>query len=192
VRKKNILRIGVDFDGVVAYNPFRIIRAPIAFVKQNIFGIKKLKFFIPENWWQKFIWTIIHESSILPANGVKLLIDTSKNNPVELYLITARFDCLKENTLRWIKKYGLDNTFKDILINEKYEQPHVFKDRIIREKKLDYYIEDNWDIVNTVNGKTKTKIFWIYNVLDSNRKYPNRFPYLKKALEKIKTDENLI
>jgi len=190
--EKKTLRIGVDFDGVVAYNPFRVIRAPIAFVKENILGIKKLRFFIPKNWWQQIIWTIIHESSILPANGVGLLRETAKKNQVELYLITARFDCLKENTYRWIKKYGLESLFKEILINENYEQPHVFKERVIKEKNLDYYIEDNWDIVTSVKGKTKTKVFWIYNFLDSGRKYEYKFPYLKRALEKIRKDERLV
>jgi uncharacterized HAD superfamily protein len=192
VERKKLLKIGVDFDGVVAYNPFRVIRAPIAYFKQNVLGIRKLRFFVPKNRWQKIIWTIVHGSSILPANGVGLLIETAKNNPIELYLITARFDCLKENTYRWIKKYGLENVFKEILINEGYEQPHIFKERIMKEKKLDYYIEDNWDIVSCLNGKTKTHVFWIYNVLDSRRKYDFKFPYLKKALEQIRKDESLI
>jgi len=88
--KKKILRIGVDFDGVVAYNPFRLVRSPVAYIKKNVLGIKKLKFFVPKNWWQKIIWTIIHESSVLPANGVSLLKESAKNNSVELFLITAR------------------------------------------------------------------------------------------------------
>jgi uncharacterized HAD superfamily protein len=191
VRRK-LLRIGVDFDGVVAYNPFRIIRAPIAYLKQNILGNKKLRFFVPKNWWQRMMWTVVHESSILPANGVGLLKEMAINNPIELYLITARFDCLKENTYRWIDRYGLRKTFKEVLINEKYEQPHEFKERIIKERKLDYYIEDNWDIVSYVNRKSTARIFWIYNVLDSGRNYQFKFPYLNKALEKIKKDENLI
>jgi len=58
--------------------------------------------------------------------------------------------------------------------------------------KFDYYIEDNWDIVNSLNGKTRTKLFWIYNILDRGRKYSFKFPYLKLALEQIKRDENII
>ena len=138
------------------------------------------------------IWRIVHESSILPASGVSLMKETANKNRVEIFLITARFDCLKENTYRWIKRYGLENTFKEILINEMYEQPHLFKVKVIQDKKLDYFIEDNWDIVSYVNGKTRAKIFWIFNILDSGRKYEYKFSYLKKALEKIRKDENLI
>lgn len=190
--KNKVLKIGVDFDGVVAYNPFRIIRAPIAYFKQNILGIRKLSFFVPKNWWQKLLWRLVHESSILPANGVGMLKEMATKYPIELYLITARFDCLKENTYKWIRRYGLEKIFKEVLINERCEQPHNFKERIIREKKLNYYVEDNWDIVSSVNGRSGTRIFWIYNMFESRREYKFKFPYLKKALEKIRSDEHLI
>jgi hypothetical protein len=188
---RRIIRVGLDFDGVVAYNPFRIIRAPISFFKQNVLGIKTLHFFVPKYWWQKVLWLVVHESSVFPANGVKLLRALAADKRFEFYLITARFDCLKANTLRWIKKQGLDNVFKEILINESYEQPHIFKKRIVKEKKLDYYIEDNWDIVRNFDKEENTKVFWIYNILDLRRRYIYKFPQLRVALERILKDTSL-
>ena len=36
--------VGLDFDGVVAYNPARLARLPIAVIKRYILGIDKVSF----------------------------------------------------------------------------------------------------------------------------------------------------
>ena len=50
---------------------------------------------------------------------------------------------------------------------------------------LDYFIEDNLDIVNYLSTRTKIRVMWIYNILDRNNPYIYKYPYLKKALEAI-------
>jgi uncharacterized HAD superfamily protein len=189
--KKKVLKIGVDFDGVVAYNPFRIIRAPIKWFKREVLGINKLTFFVPKTWWQKVMWIMIHESSIFPAQGTSLLRQLVGSDQVEVHLITARFGFLTGNLERWLEKNKMKKLFKTININKKCEQPHIYKERILRKLKLDVYVEDNLDIVLHLskNKNIKTKIFWIYNILDATKNYAYKFPYLEKALLQI-TNEN--
>lgn len=188
---KSKLRIGFDFDGVVAYNPFRIIRFPISYLKRNILGIKKLRFWYPKARWQQIFWVILHESSIYPARGCQLLGKLTQEKEIEAYLITARYSFLDDHLNKWLVKHDLKKVFKTITLNKENEQPHLFKERMIAKLKLDYYIEDNWDIVDYlgVKGKAlsgkKTKIYWIYNIMDRGVDYKHKFPYLEKALNNI-------
>lgn len=181
------IRVGVDFDGVLAYNPFRVARLLVSTLKRKVLRIEKLSFFIPRNGFERLIWAIMHESSVFPAIGADNLKSMAGENKYEFYLVTARFGFLAPQLSRWLRRWGFDHLFRALEINHAHEQPHLFKARIIRNLKLDYYIEDNWDIVDyLVQTNTKSKIFWIYNVLDRSRAYPHKFPYLGKALELIR------
>ena len=186
-----IIKLGLDFDGVLAYNPFRLARYPIAYFKQHILGIKRLSFFYPKNSWQKYLWILVHESSVFPAKGAAILRHLVERKKVEAHLITARFNFLDNHLYRWLEKYQMRDLFKSININKKDQQPHIFKSEMLERLKLDFYIEDNLDIVKYLNSKSrslgKTEIYWIYNLIDRNYPYKNKFPYLQKALEKIKT-----
>src|SRR3989344_8496271 len=70
--KNKPIRVGFDFDGVIAYNPARIVRPIIAYVKSRFFGVKYLRFWYPKARWQQVFWMILHESSIFPATGIDL------------------------------------------------------------------------------------------------------------------------
>lgn len=179
------IRVGVDFDGVVAYNPARILRGYVKWFKRRVLGITRLSFMVPKNPVVKLLWILIHESSVFPARGIGLLKTLAAEDRYEFYLITGRFPILERSLRRWLKRNKLEVLFKTVCINTKEEQPHLFKQAKIEELNLDYYIEDNLDIVEYLSGKTKTKVFWIYNVADRNRPYQNKFPYLEKALEAI-------
>ena len=182
---KRKIRIGLDFDGVVAYNPFRIIRGPIKWFKREFLGIKKVSFFVPRNWWQRILWVVVHESSVWPATGVERLRKMAAGGEVEAYLITGRFGLLEDNLYGWLKRNRLDKLFKSIKMNKQSEQPHEFKLKVVKQLDLDIYVEDNLDVVEYLHGKTRTKIYWIYNFLDRSHPYPDKFPYLDEALKKI-------
>lgn len=183
--KKRIIRIGLDFDGVLAYNPFRIIRAPISFFKRRLLSVRKLNFYHPESSFEKIIWIILHESSVFPSRGAVNLKKLANTDNFELHLITARYSFLADNLHRWLKRHKFRNLFTTINLNKNDEQPHLFKEKMVRKYSLDYYIEDNLDIVLHLEKNTEAKIYWIYNIFDKRHIYPYKYPYLGKALENI-------
>ncbi|MCX8009276.1 MAG: hypothetical protein N3A54_06300 [Patescibacteria group bacterium] len=183
-RKKKIV-VGIDFDGVIAYNPFRVVRAPISFVKRNIFGIRHTKFYVPKTSLEKVMWTVLHESSVFPAPGVGLLKDLVEQDQIEAHLVTARFSFLQDHLYQWLRRYSLESLFSSITVNKLDEQPHTYKESVIKQRQFDYFIEDNLDIVQHLTKTTDTQILWIYNLLDRFHPYDKKFPYLKKALEHI-------
>ena len=189
---QKIIKIGLDFDGVVTYNPLRIARLGVSFLKHKVLKIKKLGFFEPKNRWQRCVYYLgVVTPSIFPATGINLLKSLSKSPRYEFYLLTGRYGFTKDKTYRWLKRYNLVAVFKKIYINEKGEQPHLYKERVINSNRFNYFVEDNLDIVRDLNSRgVKTRILWIYNILDSSRKYPDKFPNLEKALENIAANEN--
>jgi uncharacterized HAD superfamily protein len=183
--KTNKIKVGIDFDGVIAYNPFRIIRAPIVYIKHNLLGVKNTRFYIPQTNFQKLIWKLMHESSFFPAKGVDLLKSLTADNVIEAHLITARYSFLQKSLYRWLDRNNLRKVFTSITLNAKDEQPHVYKERTVRNLGLDYFIEDNWDVVDYISQKKHTRVFWIYNIFDREIEYPDKYPYLEKALGEI-------
>ena len=181
-----LLSIGFDLDGVLLYNPARIVRPIISFIKKFFIKKKGLSFYSPHTFWEKQLWRLFHKSSIFIAPGlddIKKLIRTKK---IKAYIITARYSYLKNDLKKWLKKMKINQSFSGIYYNQKDEQPHLFKEKMIRKLKLDLYIEDNWDIVKYLESKVKSqklKVFWIYNLLDRNINYKYKFPSLKNVIK---------
>lgn len=187
--KRKII-VGLDFDGVVAYNPFRLVRAPWAFLKSNILGVRRLSFYYPKNTPAKFIWKVMHDSSVFPAKGKNLLSDMVNTGKIQAHLISGRYSFLDNHLYQWLDRYEMRRVFKSVNWNREDKQPHVFKEEMIKRLNLDYFVEDNWDIADYLNNsrkfKKRVKIFWIYNLFDRLRSYKHKYPYLEKALKEIR------
>lgn len=183
--KKKII-VGLDFDGVVAYNPARLARLPISLVKKHILHTHDVTFFVPKTPLQRSLWALAHESSLFPAKGAAMLRMLTSERIIEAHLVTSRFAFLQPNLEAFLKRWNLLSCFTSITLNTKEEQAHMYKERIIRKLKFDHYVEDNWDIVSHLDAShLKTDIHWIYNILDRNREYALKHPYLEHALTQI-------
>lgn len=183
---KKPLRVGLDLDGVILYNPARIVRPLIVGVKQLIFKKRKSRFYIPKSPLEKWIWFLFHKSSIFVAPGMKDFVKLADQKKIELYIITGRYSFLKKDLDAWIKKMKIEKSIKGYFYNKHDQQPHLFKEQMINKLNLDVFVEDNWDIVKHLTKNTKTKIFWIYNIFDKNLHAPFKFATLKQAFEHLK------
>lgn len=184
--KKQPLKVGFDLDGVLLYNPARVVR-PIIVLFKKIFLPKEVNtFHYPKTKFQEFIWFLLHKSSIFVAPGLEDIKGLVKTNKIEAYIISARYESLRNDFNNWLNKIDAKKNFTACYYNNNDEQPQIYKLRKIKELKLDIFIEDNWDIVKYLNSQLKkTKIIWIYNLLDRNIKYPYKFSTLKKILQHI-------
>lgn len=188
---KKQLRVGFDLDGVLLYNPARIARPFIVFIKKIFLKKEVNKFHYPETKIQKLIWLMFHKVVFGPALGYEDLKQLLKTKKIKAYIITGRNESLKNDFNQWIKKLNAKKYFSGCYFNDKNEQPFLFKEKMIKKLKLNLYIEDNWDIVNYLNRQSFSKsqqleIFWIYNILDLTKKFPNKFPNLISVINKVK------
>ena len=180
------LRVGFDLDGVILYNPARIIRPIVTGVKRLIMKKRKTSFYIPNTPFEKFIWYLLHKSSLFVSPGYSEIKKLVKNNSIEAYLITSRYSFLKKDFESWKKKLSAETVFVQCFMNEHNEQPHKFKEKMVQSLKLDVFIEDNWDIVEHLSKKCPdTRILWIYNIFDRGVTYPYRFNLLNKAVKAL-------
>lgn len=188
--KNKPLKIGFDLDGVILYNPMRIFRPFASFLRPYIFHRKNRKFYFPKTRLEKFIWRLLHHSSLWIAPGVEDILNLSKKGKIEAYIITARYSFLKDDFTNWIKKIDPYQYLNASIYNKNDEQPHLFKEKIIDKLNLDVFVEDNWGIVNYLSKKKpeKTKIYWIYNLFDKNISYIYKKPNLKEVFKALKKE----
>lgn len=179
------LRVGFDLDGVLLYNPARIARMPISIFKRLFLKKKELKFYYPKSRFEKGMWRAFHWTSMFIAPGFDEVKNLAKSGKIEAYIVTARYSFLKSDFEKWLKKMEINHIFKGIYQNTADEQPHLFKERMIKKLKLDIFVEDNKDIVDHLNKNTATQIFWIFNILDYFIIYERKFPMLDKVINYI-------
>lgn len=92
-------------------------------------------------------------------NYIKNLALANKN---KYYLISSRFSFLEKKTTDLIKRYNLDKIFNAMYFNYENNQPHEFKDGIIKKLNLDKYVDDDLQLLEYLaNENPKTKFFWL-------------------------------
>ena len=149
------MRVGFDFDGVIAYNPLRVLRMPAMAIRRLIMPNHQLRFPVPKEKTWRFLWNIAHETSFFPAYGFSELRKLLEEKKIEGYIVTGRYSFLEKSLHNWLKKHGVEGLFKEIHLNKKNEQPHLFKERMLQKLNLDYFVEDNWDIVNYLHRRSQ-------------------------------------
>ena len=184
--KNRKIRVGFDFDGVIFYNTVRNLRPYIYFVKRYLLGIKKTKFYLPKNPFVQKIAFFLHKSSYRPNFGFNDFLKLIKDPRYEVYIITARLSFMKDNVHNLLKRFDLKG-IKQIIQNHDDAQPHLYKEALIKKLKLDYYVDDNWDIVKHLTENTQAKIIWVDNFVDSLFiKHPYRGRNLRGVINIIK------
>lgn len=189
MKKKKVLKIGFDLDGVILDNPikiFRIIAKKLKFIKPIFFKQKKEPFYYPKTKIEKYIWWLIHKTSWRINPAIKQLKNLVKKKKIEVYVITGRYSFLENDFLKWVKKLKKLKIFKGFYFNKHDLQPNEFKIKMIKKLRLDIFVEDNWDIIEKLNSKSHTKIFWVTNFIDQFICYKNKFKNLKEAILYIK------
>jgi hypothetical protein len=179
------IKVGFDLDGVLLYNPARIVRAPVVQFKHKFFPKKEKVFYVPSTPPERFLWHIFHLSSIFIAGGFSDIKKLREKGIIEPYLVTARYDFLKPDLKRWLRLMKAHDTFEGVFMNENNMQPHLYKEKMVKRLGLGVFVEDNWDVVSHLNKTTTSKNLWIYNIFDRSIHYPLRFPSLKKAVTHI-------
>lgn len=183
---KKILKVGFDLDGVILYNPIRLVR-PIAkslkplksfFLKQ-----KRELFYFPKTKIEQLFFCLLHKTSFMPDLALKDIKKLVMAKKIKAYIITGRYSFLKKDYEIWLKKIKAKTIFTKCYQNQNDLQPNKFKEIMIKKLNLDVYVEDNWDIIQKLNHHTNAKIFWLTNLLDKHIPYLYKFNSLKKILQ---------
>jgi len=158
--KHNI--ITVDFDGVVIEKVFGLdwnVQGKSTKVKSGI-------------WFEMYKmvdkkWTEINHKWRKPVKGSFEGIKRLKNEGNEIVLLTSRHGYQKEETIKWMKKWGYFELYDQFYFNDKEIGAVDSKIENIKKIGSDIHIDDNLLTVQEL-GKTypQLKIFFLKNDMD--------------------------
>lgn len=138
------IRIGFDLDGVIIGKPFFVPQ----FLMEKLVRLKvdhQLAYRFPRSKYERAVRYLSHYPLLRPPimENVKLIRELSKSDKYELFVVSSRYSFLDGRTKEWFNYYKLGKFFKYIYINLKDEQPHTFKERMIKKLKLKVFIDDD-------------------------------------------------
>ncbi|MBI2039966.1 hypothetical protein HYT18_02750 [Candidatus Microgenomates bacterium] len=169
------MNIGFDLDKIfIDYPPF-IPGALIDYLyKDKSNGI--LRYRLPSKG-EQLIRLLTHISFLRPpimTNMAMIQREESKNGN-KFYLISSRFSFLKQQTEKIIEKYGFDKIFDDMFFNFADQQPHLFKSEVVRQLKLDRYIDDDLPLLLFLSKQNKKVVFYWLNNKEKKKIKDNLF-----------------
>ena len=156
------MNIGFDLDGIFVRLP------PIlpAWVIERLYRERnqtKLHYRIPGKI-EKRIRILSHASLLRPPIKENILFakNLSRSKKYTFFLVSSRFGFLRQQTEKIIRRYGIDTIFHKIYFNYDNEQPHVFKDRIIKKMKISLFIDDDiYLLAFLAKENPTTRFFWL-------------------------------
>lgn len=156
------MKIGFDFDKVFVDYPPLVPDFFIDYLYKNHKNTKEIYRF--PNSIEQRIRILSHYPVFRHPikENIQVLEKLSKKRGYEIYLVSSRFSFLRIRTEQWLKLHNLSKHFKGIYFNFENKQPHIFKYQKIKELHLDYYIDDDFDLLKYLaNKKIDTKLFWL-------------------------------
>lgn len=158
------MNIGFDFDKVIIdYPPFIPNWIIDKFYKKKDNGI--LLYRIPGKA-EQILRTIIHLPPLRQPikKNLQAIADLASKNEHDLFIISSRFGFLKGLTTSLTKKLELEKIFRKMYFNYENEQPHLFKNRVVKELKIHKFIDDDLSLLKFLAKENpKTLFFWLNN-----------------------------
>ena len=156
------MNIGFDLDKIfIQYPPFIPEILIDKAYKRMLDG--KLKYRVPpkpEQLLRSFLHQPIFRQPI--KNNIAFVKKLTKQNSNKHYLISGRFGFLKSRTNQIIKKHGFDKIFDGLYFNYSNNQPHLFKNEIIKKLRIDLYVDDDLQLLEHLcKDNPKIKFFWL-------------------------------
>lgn len=93
--------------------------------------------------------------------NLKFIEEMTQKKDNKYFLITGRFGFLKKKTEAFINKHNFDKIFDGMYFNYDNQQPHKFKNIIIKNLHLNTYVDDDLDLLKFLSkGNPNVSFFW--------------------------------
>ncbi len=156
------IKIAFDLDGVIINKPPLV---PKSLIERLFRGNsdEKLHYRFPKSRLEQKIRKLSHFYLLRQPikKNVEIVKELAKNPQYELFIISSRYSFLEKETNILFKKWNLNGIFKEVILNVKNEQPHLFKERILKEIKPLIFVDDDGRLADYLVDKLGgiTKIF---------------------------------
>ena len=155
------IKIAFDLDGVIIDKPPFI---PKKLLEWLFKGPRKdeLHYRFPATKFEQWIRKLSHFYLFRPPikGNIAFIKRIAKDKRYEPYVVSGRYSFLKRETKIWLEKRKLDGIFKEIFVNLKDEQPHLFKEKILKKLKVDIFLDDDSLLADYLTSRLiNTKVY---------------------------------
>lgn len=180
---KKKIKVVFDLDGVIIDKPPLIPKKLL----ERLFKGKetvKLHYRFPKSKFEQLIRKISHFYLFRPSikRNVEFVRKLSNDSGYEIYIVSGRYSFIKTETEIWFKKRNIEGIFKKVFLNLENEQPHLFKERKIKEIGADIFVDDDCRLADFLAGSLKTKIY-CYSPQKTDSRKAKSIDSLEKVLE---------
>jgi hypothetical protein len=169
------MNIGFDLDKIFIDYPLFVPDVLInTLYKQKSNGV--LLYRIPSRV-ERSLRILTHYPFFRPPiiSNIQFVEDLAKSKKHKHYLISSRFSFLKHQTELIVNKYKLGKIFDAMFFNFKDQQPHIFKDQVIKKMKITLYVDDDLPLLEYLADKNpKVRFFWL-NTMQNKKLGKNLF-----------------
>ncbi len=158
-----IQKIGLDLDGIIIDLPPFAPKKLIDWLYEDRKSTS-LRYRIPSLFEQK-IRQLSHLPFIRPPlqQNCDSLLKAHQSGKYEFYLITGRFGFLNNLTHAWLKYNHVEHLFTKTYINMDNQQPHFFKEKILKKITINSYLEDDFKCLMYLAPRFKNIHFYFYD-----------------------------
>lgn len=168
------MKIGFDLDRIFINYPPLIPSGLIDWFYRD-HSKSSLSYSIPKSPLSQLIRTLSHLSPFRPTikENIRFVHHLSQNLPPHhLFLISSRYKFLEKLTYELLQKCKLSPLFQAIYLNTQNEQPHLFKESVIKKLQIDLYIDDDLELLKYLKKHCpQTKFLW-YNPEGDENPFP--------------------
>lgn len=182
--KKQIIRLGLDLDGVLAEHPLGGVFFYVRQIKEKILKKVEKRYYYPDTFLEQKAWIVINSIRRPNKRGIGLLRKLVEEERVEVYCITSRFKFLENLTQRWLKFYRLYDSVK-LFVNKDDLYPNEFKAKVINDLGIEVFVDDDFEAISFLRKKTKAKLFWLSKSPFSPKDGFKKVSSLAEALETL-------
>lgn len=153
--------IAFDLDGIFIGSPPFVPKRLIEWLYRGPQN-HKLKYRYPTTKIEQQIRKLSHLAIFRPKilKNTGFLKNFSKSNN-QIFLVSSRYRFLEDLTMKLLEEYGIKNKFTKIYLNTKNEQPHLFKEKMIRKLRINIFIDDDLKLLMYLKSRCpNTKLFF--------------------------------
>lgn len=160
---QKIIRVGLDLDGVIINKPPAIPKRVIEWLIRSHTNHQK-KYRFPKTKLEQWVRIKSHHWKLRqPLNqNLRAVQNLAESKKYNIYFVSSRFSFLKAQTKNWFKYYFPNFDYKKVFLNRENKQPHLFKEKMIKKLKLDYYFEDDPLTIRYLRGKVNCPVLFIF------------------------------
>lgn len=179
---KKKINVAFDLDGIfVSLPPF----VPIAII--NLFYKKRdngLSYRLPGKI-ERQIRIFSHAPIFRPPikDNIVTLAKIFNEDKFLIYLISSRFSFLRNRTEEWNRNHKISEYFEKMYFNFDDEQPHLFKNKIIKKEKINIFIDDDLDLLLYLAAKNPNVNFYWLSGSSTRKNLPRNITHIKTLSE---------